>query len=400
MEARRGIWLAVAVAVLWGRARADGPTGQIVGHILDPTGSPIRGVAVVVARKPPEALTMRAATDNQGIFRITGLPAGLYDVSASAPRLTSAMERDVSVPANGTVEVTLLMGLAPVPLRDPPEAVIGWRLAPDALPDVADNPFLGAHEHPLSTFSVEVGTASYASVRGFLAGGHTPPPDLVQIEELVNAFPYGYPGPAGDEPMAATFEVNDCPWNAEARLVRVGLRGAPGPNGARVAEDVKVRVELNPARVAAYRLIGYENRLLPAEDFSDEHEDAGVLRAGQAVTALYEIIPATPRTAASPELLTVKARFRRPHAWFGKERTWAVPDAGAHLAAATADFRFAAAVAAFGMILRRSPHRGSADHELVVRLARDALGEDRGGERRAFLALVEAARTIHAVRAD
>jgi Ca-activated chloride channel family protein len=176
-----------------------------------------------------------------------------------------------------------------------------------------------------------------------------------------------------------------------------------------VAKDVKLQVEFNPARVVAYRLIGYENRMLRKEDFNDDRKDAGELGAGETVTALYEIVPATVRRAVvwdgaevdplryqraaqpvgdSPDLLTVKARYKLPDGWFSKKREWTVQDGGAHLHQASTDFRFAAAVAAFGMILRDSPHRGTANHDLVLELAGNGLGQDPHGYRRGFLELV------------
>jgi hypothetical protein len=276
----------------------------------------------------------------------------------------------------------------------PPEALLGWRLAPGVDAHFADNPFLDTRENPRSTFSIDGSTSAYASLRRFIEDGQAPPPGTVQIEELLDHFRYQYPAPLGDEAMTVSFEVNDCPWNPDTRLVRVGVRGRAMPATAIVARDVRLQVELNPARVAAYRLIGHENRVLRAADFNDDHEDAGELRAGASVTALYEIVPASRPASGRLELLTIEARFKLPGGWFSNKREWSITDGGAHLGQASADFRFAAAVAAFGMILRASPHRGSADHDLVLRLAREALGNDPGGDRRGFLDLVEKARSL------
>jgi Ca-activated chloride channel family protein len=214
--------------------------------------------------------------------------------------------------------------------------------------------------------------------------------------------------------MSITFEVNDCPWNVDARLVRIGLRGRslPGIASQPVARDVKLQVELNPARVVAYRLIGYENRSLRKED---GRKVAGELRAGETVTALYEIIPPTPKAFGGDsaeavqlryqrpapagerwDLLTVEARYKLPGGWLSKKRAWVAQDVGAHLHQASADFRFAAAVAAFGMILRGSPHRGTADLDLVLQLAGNGLGEAPQGARRDFLQLVRLARDLQA----
>ncbi|MBX6365026.1 MAG: VWA domain-containing protein [Gemmatimonadetes bacterium] len=174
-----------------------------------------------------------------------------------------------------------------------------------------------------------------------------------------------------------------------------------------VAKDVKIQVEFNPARVRAYRLIGYENRLLASEDFNDDAKDAGELGAGQAVTALYEVIPAdapddTPvrvpnplryqRTqvaadaGAHPELLFLKVRYKDPTGERSKLIEQPVRDDGRP---ASADFRFAAAVAELGMLLRSSEHRGAASLDQVLALARAGLGEDPGGYRHGFVRLVE-----------
>jgi Ca-activated chloride channel homolog len=181
-----------------------------------------------------------------------------------------------------------------------------------------------------------------------------------------------------------------------------------------IARDVKVQVEFNPAEVKAYRLIGYENRLLAAEDFNDDHKDAGELGAGHSVTALYEVVPAgapddpargsdplryqTPRArsgaAGSGELLTVKLRYKAPDGDASRLLAHPLHDRGAPLASSSADFRFSAAVAEWGMLLRQSRFRGAASYGAVTSLARGALGEDRGGYRGEFLRLVEASQRL------
>ena len=90
---------------------------------------------------------------------------------------------------------------------------------------ITDNPFLAATENPLSTFSIDVDTASYANVRRFLTENQLPPPDAVRVEELVNYFSYNYAQPKGDNPFSANVEIAGCPWNESHRLVRVGLKG-------------------------------------------------------------------------------------------------------------------------------------------------------------------------------
>ena len=458
---------------------------------------------------------------------------------------------------------------------------------------IVDNPFLGARDNPLSTFSVDVDRASYSNVRRFVTMGQRPPKDAVRIEELVNYFTYEYPDPDDRHPFSVNTEVTRAPWKREHLLVRVALQarrlppsslppsnlvflvdvsgsmnspeklplvkdalrllvgqlreqdrvamvvyaGAAGlvlastpgdqkelilraieglqaggstAGGAGIklaydvaranhmgdgnnrvilatdgdfnvgassdaemerlieekrkqgtflsvlgfgmgnykdskmekladkgngnyayiddivearkvlvdemagtlltlAKDVKLQVEFNPQRVAAYRLIGYENRMLRKEDFDDDTKDAGEIGAGHSVTALYEVVPANvasdngtteplryqavarnTRQANDDELIYVKLRYKLPDASVSRWLDHIVPASRLHRP--STDLRFAAAVAAFGMILRDSEHRGSATLDGVIELARGALGEDLGGYRAEFVKLVEAVR--------
>jgi len=180
-----------------------------------------------------------------------------------------------------------------------------------------------------------------------------------------------------------------------------------------IAKDVKVQVEFNPARVQAYRLIGYENRLLAAEDFNDDARDAGELGAGHSVTALYEVVPVGAPSpvrgtddlryqqvrpggaaAAGGELLTVKLRYKEPAGETSRLQEHAVLDRGVELARTSDDFRFAAAVAEWGLLLRESKFRGQASWSDVLGLARGAAGDDRHGYRAEFVRLVEESRRI------
>ncbi len=178
-----------------------------------------------------------------------------------------------------------------------------------------------------------------------------------------------------------------------------------------VAKDVKIQVEFNPARVQAYRLLGYENRLLAKEDFADDKKDAGEMGAGHSVTALYEVVPvgATPVALAgdsltyqhvslrpsagkSPELLTVRLRYKDPKG--ARSRLLSTPVTDRRGAAASEDMRFASAVAAFALLLRDSDHKGAASFDQVITMARDARGDDPLGYRGEFIGLVEAAKTL------
>lgn len=467
----------------------------------------------------------------------------------------------------------------------------------------ADNAFLGAAENPLSTFSIDVDTASYANVRRMLVAGRRPPVDAVRIEELLNYFPYRYTAPTGETPFAATMEVAEAPWAPEHRLVRIGLKGrevsdasrpaanlvflldvsgsmnlpnklplvkesmrllvgrlrpadrvaivvyagasglalpstpvsraneilsaidelaaSGSTNGAMgiqlaydvakanfvaggvnrvilctdgdfnvgvtsegdlvrlieekaksgvfltalgfgmgnykdatlqqladkgngnygyvdtrreaekllveqvngtlvtVAKDVKLQVEFNPAQVARYRLIGYEKRLLAKEDFNNDAVDAGEIGAGHTVTALYEIVPvgaadatpapgtapavdelkyrtpaAAPRSVVSDEILTLKVRYKEPAGEVSRKLEFPLVDRGLRMEDATADFKFAAAVAEFGLLLRDSPHKGVASFPQVLSLANAGREQDPGGYRSEFIDLVRKAEAV------
>ena len=476
---------------------------------------------------------------------------------------------------------------------------------------IVENDFLAVAKYPLSTFSIDVDTASYSNVRRFLAQGSLPPKDAVRIEELVNYFRYEYPQPTGQAPFSVTSEVGEAPWNAKHRLVHIGLQGkemargelppqnlvflldvsgsmaepnklpllkrslgelietlgekdrvaivvyagasglvlpsTPATERAKItdalerleaggstnggegielayrtarkamtrdginrvvlatdgdfnvgvtsegdlvrlieeerksgvfltvlgfgmgnykdatlekladkgngnyayidtlsearkvlveeagatfvtiAKDVKIQVEFNPKHVGAYRLIGYENRMLRNEDFNDDAKDAGDIGAGHSVTALYEIIPvgvrapsgsvdplkyqtagASSAAAASNELMTVKLRYKEPDGLVsGRRASRGLPDGAESrllsftvdravrpLAETSENFRFGAAVAGFGMLLRDSKHKGSASWSTVSTLAKGAMGSDTDGYRRELLGMIDAAKRL------
>ena len=182
-----------------------------------------------------------------------------------------------------------------------------------------------------------------------------------------------------------------------------------------LAKDVKLQIEFNPARVAGYRLIGYENRLLADEDFNDDTKDAGELGAGHTVTALYEVVPAgvgmpggsvdplryqdqpdPPEPAIAPsgfadEMMYVKVRYKDPDGERSKLLQQPVFD---RIDTPSGDFRFAAAVAGFGMLLRDSEHAGTLTLDDIVSLAEAGRGDDPRGYRGEFIRLVETARDI------
>jgi Ca-activated chloride channel homolog len=487
-------------------------------------------------------------------------------------------------------------GLALRPASPPTALGAAGDFDTEAYDAVQETPFLSVKDAPLSTFSIDVDTASYSNVRRFLNQGQLPPSGAVRIEELINYFPYAYAEPTGDVPLSVTTELSDAPWNPEHRLLHVGLQGkhlqdaqlppknlvflldvsgsmespnklpllkrsllaltdtlserdhvaivvyagasglvlpsTSGDHGAQIraaldrleaggstngaggielayaiaegmarpgtsnrvilatdgdfnvgvtsqselltlieakrrsgvylsvlgfgmgnykdstlelladkgngnyayidslsearkvlvaegggtlmtlAKDVKLQLEFNPAKVAAYRLIGYENRRLAARDFNDDNKDAGELGAGHSVTALYELVPPgvkvddgdvtalryqTPRanlTGHGDELCKLMLRYKRPSSERSELLERAVADTGQDLARTSPSFRFSAAVAVFGMTLRESPERGSSSFGLARQLATGALGADPEGYRREFVSLVDAAQAM------
>ena len=158
-----------------------------------------------------------------------------------------------------------------------------------------------------------------------------------------------------------------------------------------IAKDVKVQLEFDPSTVQSYRQIGYENRALANEDFEDDSKDAGELGAGHSVTALYEIVP---RGANAGNVATIRLRYKEPNGWKSRAIASAAVDQGKSVYEASPDMQFAAAIAEVGMLLRNSPHVGSASWEEAAALARMSRGADLDGTRGEFGTLVESAKLL------
>ena len=193
----------------------------------------------------------------------------------------------------------------------------------------------------------------------------------------------------------------------EANKVLVGEFGSTMYT---VAKDVKIQVEFNPQHVNAYRLIGYESRMLNKEDFNDDTKDAGELGSGHTVTAMYEVIPvgvensfggvdelkyqpakkqkSSQTEIVSDEMLTVKLRYKRPDE--NESRKLEVPVLLKSVSKeASADLKFAMAVAMFGQLLRESDFKGDGTYKKALELAREGLDKDANGYRREFVRLAE-----------
>lgn len=180
-----------------------------------------------------------------------------------------------------------------------------------------------------------------------------------------------------------------------------------------IAKDVKLQIEFNPARVKGYRLIGYENRRLNDEDFNNDEKDAGEMGAGHTVTALYEIIPAgsdfdipgvdplryqnnpSPvRSNQNAELMTIKARYKNPDSDESILMEKAMRGRLLALGATSDDFRFASAVAEFGLLLSQSEFKGNSDFSGIIQRALASKGTDKEGYRAEFINLVRTAENL------
>jgi len=612
-------------------------TQTISGRVVDPASQAIPGVAVEL--RQGDVVQRRTTSNATGDFRFESVPAGEYRVRFSLSGFVTT-EAAVSVGADAPKpllitlkvgvlsETVLVQGDSPtlpggiaggIPAVAPPPGsaksgrgvmagAAGYAGSPHhvyprypsdtaSYAEISENRFRHVSEHPRSTFSVDVDTASYANVRRFLNDGRLPPADAVRVEELINYFKYDYGTPRNGAPVAITTELAPAPWNHKHRLALVGLRSTPieeertpprnltflldvsgsmmpanrlplvktamrmlvdtlraedrvaivvyasgtgvvlqptpgdrkavinsaiadlraggSTNGAggielayslasehfakgginrvilatdgdfnvgvtthdalmrmieekrergiflsvlgvgdnnlkdstmemladrgngnyayldslqearrvliaeagstlvTVAKDVKLQIEFNPRFVAAYRLIGYENRLLRKEDFNNDRKDAGELGAGHTVTALYEIVPAgeaVPNGAVDPlkyqppveppvraiatnstELMNIKLRYKRPDGDASHLLEFPVRESGQGM---TSNLGFAAAVAQFGMLLRRSEFRGDSSWQTALSLAREHRGSDPGGYRAEFIRLVDLASAL------
>ncbi len=489
--------------------------------------------------------------------------------------------------------------ISPIMAPPRPEPESGKPLSTEDYNRIQETPFQRPAHAPLSTFSIDVDTASYSNTRRFIQNGQLPPKDAVRIEELINYFPYTDAGPTGNQPFSVNTELTNTPWNPQHKLVRIGLKGkipsidrpsnltflidvsgsmgSPNklplvqqslklmlnqlsqrdrvslvvyagkaglvlpPTSVRekkkieeaidrlqaggstaggegielayktaqqnflkdgnnrvilatdgdfnvgissdaelerlieskrdqgifltvlgfgignykdnkmetladkgngnyayidnlleakkvlghdlrgtlftIAKDVKIQVEFNPAKVQAYRLIGYENRALRDQDFNDDKKDAGDIGAGHSVTALYEIVPTgiesnlklpkiddlkyqKPAAATSnynsDELMQVKLRYKEPNADTSQLITTIVNDRPIAFAATSENLKFSAAVAMYGFLLRDSEYKGSANFDRVLSLAKQSQGSDEFGYRGEFIQLVRLTQTLAA----
>ncbi len=271
---------------------------------------------------------------------------------------------------------------------------------------------LSAVRAPLALVPIPADNGSYAAIRHAIAAGKLPPCDEVRIEELLNAdetmsaFSAIKASTNAAAPVAASMEIGEAPWAPRHRLVRIALAAAASA-GARggdvVAKDVRIEVEFNPRRVATYRLIGYAKPTQAADEAVSAVPRTGVLAAGRVVTALLEIIPVVEPTAESgdegygpvrhlvteersrspAQLLTLRVQYRAAETDARHKLVVPLVDNGGTFVAASGDFKFAAAVASYGMVLRDSPFRGRATLDNAIAWASTSLANAQGEEERA-----------------
>lgn len=232
--------------------------------------------------------------------------------------------------------------------------------------------FFSAAEAAVSSFPLRVGRGALAQVREQLRRGLRPERGIVQVAEMINAFNYTWPEAGPGEALVTLLEETASPWSPGQRLVRVGVRAA-GPTGAIAAREARVRVAFNPARVRAWRLIGFEG----------EADAVGVnglaegetLRGGDTVTALYEILPTEDAVeAADALLLTLALHYREAAGGAERVLTRRLEGSASPFARASADLKFIASVAAYGMQLRGAELAVSVDE--MARWADEAAGGD------------------------
>ncbi|MCP4219764.1 MAG: DUF3520 domain-containing protein, partial [bacterium] len=255
---------------------------------------------------------------------------------------------------------------------------------------------------PRSRFKVRVGTTSYPKVRRSLKKKELPEADKVKIEEMVNYFSYNYPYPTDGELFTITTEINKCPWAPTHRLLHIGLQckvvtgDGIKDSMLKIAEEVRIQVDFNPAYVKGYRLIGYANKRPKLAMMKPGDQLKGELTAGQSVTTLYEVIPLPRKKEESEvqaeenkkmETATVLVHYKLPfkvEAKLFSHKVWdpLVPEAPSE------NFKFSAAVAQFGMVLKNPEHKDESVVSTILKAASDAVGKDRYGYRAQFLKLL------------
>ncbi|MDQ6859996.1 MAG: von Willebrand factor type A domain-containing protein [Verrucomicrobiota bacterium] len=308
------------------------------------------------------------------VVAIAAIPAAVVLVGSSPERSSIARTRLAGEPADVQMEFE----------TDSLDADI----APAGTLTGQGDRFVSAADNPIATFPLRVGKASYGDVQRAIASGSLPARAAVRIEELINYFTYDDPSPQADRPFAISAEVAGCPWRPEHRLMRVALKAqgtSSSGRGTLLAQDVTAQVEFSPSRVNSYRLIGYDQALSGG--------GSGEIHSGDAVTLLYEIVPADALSSAA-EAAVVRVHYMAPSGGEALVAEALAIDDGRDFVSASPDFKFTAAVAEFGMFLRSSSVEYPRTLSAIVELANDGLGFDPDGRRAEFITLIRQAQRL------
>jgi hypothetical protein len=372
----------VPVAKRVKKAPAKAPTAVASSSAKKPvTPAATAPPAAAVAAKPrmlrsPDSIELKRASVTSALIPAKpGTPA-----KAAKPSVSASPVRDGQA-LDKTVKTT--------PTKQTPVAVTT---------KLFENQFRTVAERPHSSFRVPPLDVSYKRIKTALDAGRLPAATASRVEELLNHFTYSYPAPTGDRAVAVSVEVATCPWDVNRRLARIALKARdarPGEGDKPVASELTTNVHFNAASTSAWRLIGYETgSAAPGGTFP-----AADLAAGRGVTALYEIVPVAgvnPNTASPANLFTVSVTYRDT---VGGQRETISDDArdtgtAAGFDRASEDFRFASAVAAFGMLLRDSTYAGKANFADVIRWAGEGKGAGESHQRAEFIELAKKARDL------
>jgi hypothetical protein len=253
-----------------------------------------------------------------------------------------------------------------------------------------------------SVFPSNVSSKSYDLLREFMLVGDVPDGKNIHVGSLINSFEYDYEYPNSGENFAVNAEVANCPWDSERWLIHIGVRVADinknKGKDIQLLREVRMAVEFNPDRVAGYRLIGEDNdKKLNVNNSSDQ-----IVLEGQTVTALYEVVPMEGADFSEPstqnvnsELVSVRIDYTDPENKDSRSLISSISNKRAVAwEEASEDMRFAASVAGYGLLLGGHEKGSSATYDLVLQLAKDALGEDKNGQRSEFIDWIKKTKKI------
>jgi hypothetical protein len=264
----------------------------------------------------------------------------------------------------------------------------------EVVDDDGVNSEIDPNETRTSALPIDVDTTAYATTRRTLLRGEAPALDSVRPEAFLNAFDYGYDGPArgADSPFAVQFAAAPSPFEAGHHLVRVGIQGrrALVDPPEIIARDVTIRADWNPDAVRSYRLLGFENRARRGDYRVEGPRDGRPVVAGHSVTAVYDVVFAT--TTSSPVNIRIKYRTGRGGGYGDDRFSMPVRAVAATFAGAPRSLRLATAVIGFAEILRKNPYAKDwriADVERIAVAASSETGPDQE-----LLSLIRAARSL------